>query len=110
MNNDIHNINDDEIRILGLKIEEERRAMEEIKLNRVEKVTIKEERSETLLRPEVDIAQLKKIMRQSERKKHYRWWILAISIVSIIAIGLNVWNLKKKCDTMGKITKKDGFL
>lgn len=87
MNNDIHNIDDDEIRILGLKIEEERRAMEEIKCNRVEKLTIKEDRSVTLLRPEVDIAQLKKIMRQSERKKRNRWWILAISIVSIIAIG-----------------------
>ena len=87
MNNDIHNIDDDEIRILGLKIEEERRAMEEIKRNRVEKLTIKEDRSVTLLRPEVDIAQLKKIMRQSERKKRNRWWILAISIVSIIAIA-----------------------
>lgn len=87
MNNDIHNIDDDEIRILGLKIEEERRAMEEIKRNRVEKLTIKEDRSVTLLRPEVDIAQLKKIMRQSERKKRNRWWILAITIISIIAIA-----------------------
>lgn len=87
MKNDIHNIDDDEIRILGLDDEEERRRKEELGRRRNEEKTVRYFESLTPLYPEVDIAQLKKIMRQSERKKRNRWWILAISIVSIIAIA-----------------------
>lgn len=87
MKNDIHNIDDDEIRILGLNDEEERRRKEEPGRRRNEEETVHYFESLTPLYPEVDIAQLKKVIQLNERKKHNRWWILAITIVSIIAIG-----------------------
>lgn len=82
MNNDIHNIDDDEIRILGLNDEEEHRAMEQ--------ATIREERSFSPTYRGEDVAAFMELARADERKKHKkhnRRWILVLTIVSIIAIG-----------------------
>lgn len=87
MKNDIHNIDDDEIRILGLDDEEERRRKEELGRRRNEEETVRYFESLTPLYPEVDITQLKKVIQLNERKRHNRWWILAIIIISIIAIA-----------------------